>query len=135
MGVSDKVSFTMDLAFRFLPTFTRDLTTTIDAQRARGYELDKLKGGLVARIQRLAPLVIPVVMQSTVTGEEVIDAMDLRAFGTAPRSWLKALHYAARDYFIIGLGVAIFITCCILRWGFGIGGYFVPEFFTKLVTG
>lgn len=135
MGVSDKVSFTMDLAFRFLPTFTRDLTTTIDAQRARGYELDKLKGGLVARIRRLAPLVIPVVMQSTVTGEEVIDAMDLRAFGTAPRSWLKDLHYAPRDYFIIGLGVAIFIICCVLKWGFGIGGFFVPEFFTRLIMG
>jgi len=135
MGVSDKVSFTMDLAFRFLPTFARDLTITIDAQRARGYEMDKLKGGLVARIQKLAPLVIPVTMQSTVTGEEVIDAMDLRAFGTAPRTWLKELHYASRDYFMIGLGVAIFIACCLLKWVFGIGEFYVPEFFTKLLVG
>jgi energy-coupling factor transport system permease protein len=134
MGVSDKVSFTMDLAFRFMPTFARDLTITMDAQRARGYEMDKLKGGLVARIQRLAPLVIPVVMQSTVTGEEVIDAMDLRAFGTRPRTWLKELHYAPRDYFLIGLGVVIVITCCVLKWGFGIGGYFVPDWFTRLLT-
>ncbi len=132
MGVSDKVSFTMDLAFRFLPTFSRDFTTTMDAQRARGYEMDKLKGGLVARIQKLAPLIIPVVMQSTVTGEEVIDAMDLRAFGTKPRSWLKELHYAPRDYFMIGLGVVILLTCCILKWGFGIGGFFVPDWFTRL---
>jgi len=134
MGVSDKVSFTMDLAFRFLPTFARDLTITMDAQRARGYEMDKLKGGLVAKIRRLAPLIIPVTMQSTVTGEEVIDAMDLRAFGTAPRTWLKNLKYAPRDYFIIGLGAAILITCCVLKWGFGIGGFFVPEFFTRLIT-
>ena len=132
MGVSDKVSFTMDLAFRFMPTFARDLTITMDAQRARGYEMDKLEGGIVARIQRLAPLIIPVVMQSTVTGEEVIDAMDLRAFGTKPRTWLKELRYQARDYFMIGLGVAIFLTCCILKWGFGIGGYFVPEWFSRL---
>jgi energy-coupling factor transport system permease protein len=104
----------------------------MDAQRARGYEMDKLKGGLVARIQKLAPLIIPVVMQSTVTGEEVIDAMDLRAFGTKPRSWLKELHYAPRDYFMIGLGVAILLTCCILKWGFGIGGFFVPDWFTSL---
>jgi energy-coupling factor transport system permease protein len=134
MGVSDKVSFTMDLAFRFLPTFARDLTITMDAQRARGYEMDKLKGGLIAKIRRLAPLIIPVTMQSTVTGEEVIDAMDLRAFGTAPRTWLKNLKYAPRDYFIIGLGVAIFITCCVLKWGVGVGGFFVPEFFTRLLT-
>jgi energy-coupling factor transport system permease protein len=97
--------------------------------------MDKLKGGLIAKIRKLAPLIIPVTMQSTVTGEEVIDAMDLRAFGTAPRTWLKKLKYAPRDYVIIGLGVAIFITCCVLKWGFGIGGFFVPEFFTKLFIG
>jgi energy-coupling factor transport system permease protein len=135
MGVSDNISFTMDLAFRFLPTFARDLTITMDAQRARGYEMDNLKGGIVARIQRLAPLVIPVVMQSTVTGEEVIDAMDLRAFGTAPRTWLKNLKYAPRDYIMIGLGIAIFVACCVLKWGFGIGEYFVPDFFTRLLVG
>lgn len=136
MGASDKVSFTMDLAFRFLPTFARDFIITMDAQRARGYEMDKLKGGLVARIQRLAPLIIPVVMQSTVTGEEVIDAMDLRAFGTtSQRTWLKDLTYARWDYVLIGLGAVIFVTCCVLKWGFGIGGYFVPDFFTALLVG
>lgn len=135
MGASDKVSFTMDLAFRFLPTFARDLTITMDAQRARRYEMDKLKGGWVARIQKLAPLVIPVTMQSTVTGEEVIDAMDLRAFGTNQRTWLKLLQYAPRDYLFIGLGVAILIICCALKWGFGIGGFFVPDFFTSVLIG
>ncbi len=134
MGASDNVSFTMDLAFRFLPTFARDLMITMDAQRARGYEMDKLKGGLVARIQKLAPLLIPVVMQSTVTGEEVIDAMDLRAFGTAPRTWLKgpSLQYKRRDYMMLGLGVIILVACCVLKWGFGIGDFFVPDFFTNL---
>lgn len=135
MGASDNVSFTMDLAFRFLPTFARDLVITMDAQRARGYEMDNLKGGLVSRIRRLAPLIIPVVMQSTVTGEEVIDAMDLRAFGTAPRTWLKDLIYAPRDYVMLAIGVIILITCCILKWVFGIGGFFVPDFFTNLFIG
>jgi energy-coupling factor transport system permease protein len=132
MGASDNVSFTLDLAFRFLPTFARDFTITMDAQRARGYELEKLKGGLFGRIRRLSPLIIPVVMQSTVTGEEVIDAMDLRAFGTNKRTWLRELHYARWDYILLGFGVVIFITCCVLKWGFGIGGYFVPDFFTNL---
>ncbi len=132
MGVSDKVSFTMDLAFRFLPTLSRDLSITIDAQRARGYELETLKGGLIARLQRLAPLIIPVTMQSTVTGEEVIDAMDLRAFGTRPRTWLKELRYANRDYFMIGLGIAIFVACCVAKWVFDFGGFWVPEFMYTL---
>ncbi len=132
MGSSDKISFTMDLAFRFLPTLARDFSITIDAQRARGYEMDKLKGGIAARLRRLAPLIIPVVMQSTVTGEEVIDAMDLRAFGTVPRTWLKELHYQPRDYMMLAFGVTILISCCILKWGFGVGGFFVPDFFTHL---
>ncbi|HSO11411.1 MAG TPA: energy-coupling factor transporter transmembrane component T, partial [Anaerolineales bacterium] len=96
---------------------------------------DKLKGGLFEKIRKLAPLIIPVTMQSTVTGEEVIDAMDLRAFGTAPRTWLKDLHYAQRDYIMIGFGVVIFITCCILKWGFGVGGFFVPDFFLNALVG
>lgn len=135
MGASDKFSFTMDLAFRFLPTFGRDFTITMDAQRARAYEIEKLKGGLAEKIRKLAPFIIPVVMQSTVTGEEVIDAMDLRAFGTAPRTWLKQLSYAPRDYLIIGLGVTILLGCCILKWGFGIGEFFVPDFYSNWILG
>ena len=133
MGVSDKVSFTMDLAFRFLPTLARDFTLTVDAQRARGYEVESLKGGLFARIRRLAPLIVPVTMQSTVTGEEVIDAMDLRAFGTAPRTWLKELHYANRDYLIIGLGLLVLFGCFVLRYGFGFGEFWIPDFMYGLV--
>jgi energy-coupling factor transport system permease protein len=134
LGASDKVSFTMDLAFRFLPTFARDFTITMDAQRARGYEMEKLKGGVAARLRRLAPLIIPVVMQSTVTGEEVIDAMDLRAFGTNPRTWIKNedLKYKGWDYFMLGLGLAIFIGGFVLRFVFDIGDFFVPDWFMNL---
>ncbi len=135
LGVSDKVSFSMDLAFRFLPTFTRDFATTVDAQRARGYELESLKGGLFSRIQRLAPLIVPVTMQSTVTGEEVIDAMDLRAFGTAPRTWLKELRYGPKDTFLIGLGILILVGCFVLRYGFGIGEFWIPSFMYALAGG
>jgi energy-coupling factor transport system permease protein len=121
----------MDLAFRFLPTFARDFATTVDAQRARGYEMEALKGGIVAKLQRLAPLIIPVTMQATVTGEDVIDAMDMRAFDTNKRTWIRAkeLHYARPDHFMLALGASIFVACCTLKWVFGIGEFFVPDFF------
>jgi len=135
MGVSDKVSFTMDLAFRFLPTLARDLSITIDSQRARGYEMDNLKGGVIARLRRLAPLIVPVTMQSTVTGEEVIDAMDLRAFGTAKRTWLKDLKYGLGDYLFLGFGISIFLSLMILRYGFGIGNFWIPEFLLRWAGG
>jgi hypothetical protein len=28
--------------------------------------------------------------------------------------------------------VGIVIICCVLKWGFGIGGFFVPDWFTRL---
>jgi energy-coupling factor transport system permease protein len=135
MGASDKFSFAMDLAFRFLPTFSRDFATTVDAQRARGYEMEVLKGGIAAKLRRLAPLIIPVTMQATVTGEDVIDAMDLRAFDTNKRTWIKSveLKYAPRDYAMLGLGAAIFVGCCLLKWVFGVGAFFIPDFFTAFL--
>ena len=125
MGLPDKASFTMDLAFRFIPTLGRDFAITVDAQRARGYEMESLSGGLFSRIRRLAPLIVPVTMQSILTGEEVIDAMDLRAFGVRPRTWLRELHYERRDYLFIGLGVAILVISIILRW-LGHGAFWTP---------
>ena len=31
---------------------------------------------------------------------------------------------------LYGLGVAVFIACCVLKRGFGISGFLVPGFFT-----
>jgi energy-coupling factor transport system permease protein len=131
MGFPDKFSFTMDLAFRFVPTLGRDFMITMDAQRARGYELESARGGIIARLRRLAPLVVPVTMQAIVTGEEVIDAMDLRAFGVRKRTWIRELHLARRDYLFMGLGLAIVILCIVWRIQSG-SDVWVPEWWYSL---
>ncbi len=46
LRMNDKIAYAMDLTMRFIPTFGRDFQLTMDAQRARGYELEKIKGGL-----------------------------------------------------------------------------------------
>jgi len=126
LGLPDKASFTMDLAFRFIPTLARDFSITVDAQRARGYEMESLRGGVISRIRRLAPLIVPVTMQSIMSGEEVVDAMDLRAFGVHPRTWLRELHYERRDYIFIGIGIAILVASIILKL-LGYGKFWMPE--------
>lgn len=125
MGMPDKPAFTMDLAFRFIPTLARDFNITLDAQRARGYELDHLKGGLVAKIRRLAPLFVPITMQSIFSGEEVIDAVDLRGFGVRPRTWLRKLTYAPRDWVLIGIGLLILVGSIVMRI-IGFGDFWFP---------
>jgi energy-coupling factor transport system permease protein len=125
LGMPDKFAYAMDLTMRFIPTFARDFQLTLDAQRARGYELEKIKGGLVAQVRRLAPLMVPVTIHAIVGAEDIIDAMDLRAFGVKPRTWLQQLVYQRRDRILIALGV-VMIAAAIIITLFGYGNFWVP---------
>jgi energy-coupling factor transport system permease protein len=120
LGLPDKIAYAMDLTMRFIPTFGRDFTLTMDAQRARGYELEKLGGGLLAQVRKLAPLVVPVTIHAILGSEDIIDAMDLRAFGVGPRTWLEQLHYRRRDIALIAGGLLMLgVSIVISSWGYG----------------
>src|SRR5512136_3180828 len=114
LGLPDKIAYAMDLTMRFIPTFGRDFQLTMDAQRARGYEIEKLSGGLIAQVRKLAPLVVPVTIHAIMGSEDIIDAMDLRAFGVGPRTWLEQLHYRRRDRLLIAIGALILIISFVL---------------------
>lgn len=120
MGLPDKFAYAIDLSFRFLPTVGRDFGATLDAQRARGFELDKLRGGIFGKIARLAPMIVPVVIGSIVGAEDIINAMELRCFGVGKRTWLTELHLRRIDRLIITLSIAGFLVITLLN----ILGYF-----------
>ncbi len=125
LGFSDKIAYAMDLTMRFIPTFGRDFQLTMDAQRARGYELEKISGGLIAQVRKLGPLIVPVTIHAIIGSEDIIDAMDLRAFGVGPRTWLEELHYRPRDYALMAFGVLLlFFALAVTFWGYG--GFWVP---------
>jgi energy-coupling factor transport system permease protein len=109
LGVPYKFAFALDMAFRYVPAMARDLQTTIDAQRVRGYELDRLRGGALAKSMRLGPIVVPVVLNTILGAEDIVDAMDLRCFGIGPRTWLRQLRYQAFDRFVLGLLAVILV--------------------------
>lgn len=126
LGLGDKIAYAMEMAFRFIPTLGRDLQITMDAQRARGFEMDGGKGkNIFKRIAGFAPLLIPVMVGSVVEGEEITDAMDLRAFGVGPRTWLPQLHYRAGDIVYILFGVLI-VAATIVAKRAGYGGLWIP---------
>src|SRR5579885_387037 len=122
MGLPDKFAYAVDLSFRFLPTVARDFNTTLDAQRARGFEIDKLRGGIFGKIARLAPMVVPVVIGSVVGAEDIISAMELRCFGVGKRTWFIELHARQIDRIIITLSLASFFIITL----FNILGYIFP---------
>jgi energy-coupling factor transport system permease protein len=124
----------MDLTMRFIPTFGRDFQLTMDAQRARGYELDKIRGGLIEQVRKLGPLMVPVTIHAIIGSEDIIDAMDLRAFGVGPRTWLEQLHYRKRDRILIAIGVLILIVSFVLLI-LGYGDFWVPQALLQLAGG
>jgi len=132
LGFPDKLAYTLELAFRYVPTLARDFNVTLDAQKARGYELERMGGSLFQLLTRIAPLIVPVTMNSIITGEDVTNAMDLRCFGTHPRTWLIKLTYAWSDYLLNAASIMILVTSFILTTVLGIGGFTVPDWFLSL---
>jgi energy-coupling factor transport system permease protein len=134
LGLPDKFAYAMDLTMRFIPTFSRDFQLTMDAQRARGYELEKIDGGIIAQVRKMGPIFVPVTIHAIIGSEDIIDAMDLRAFGVGPRTWLDVLERYPRDRILIWCGVLILITSVVLGF-MGYGKFWVPEVLIKLAGG
>lgn len=132
MGIPYRFAFSMDLAFRFVPSLARDFQVTLDSQRARGYEVERIEGGIIKMIRKVAPLIVPVTMNAIVGGEDITNAMDLRCFGLKKRTWIEALTYHWRDYVWIGFGVLVLTASLIVRYGIGVGNFWVPDWFIAL---
>jgi energy-coupling factor transport system permease protein len=131
LRVPYKFAYALDLTFRFLPSLAADMQTTMDAQRIRGYEWDRTRGGPIGRMRKLGPLLVPVTINAIVGAEDTIDAMDLRGFGTGRRTWLRQLAYGRIDFVVLaGFGLLLLaITILSLT---GHTRLWVPDFLIQL---
>jgi energy-coupling factor transport system permease protein len=133
LHVPYKFAYALDLTFRFLPSLAADMQTTMDAQRIRGYEWDRARGGPIGRMRKLGPLMVPVTINAIVGAEDTIDAMDLRGFGTGRRTWLRQLAYGRIDFLVLaGFGL-LFVAITILSLT-GHTRLWVPDFLIQLAT-
>jgi energy-coupling factor transport system permease protein len=117
----------MELSFRFIPTLARNFQVTLDAQRARGFELDARRGNLIQKVRQVAPLLIPVTMNAIVSSEDISNAMDLRGFGQRKRSWLYELKFHWWDYAVIVFSVLMLGTVLLLAYRFNMRLFSVPN--------
>jgi energy-coupling factor transport system permease protein len=109
LGVPEKFAFGIDLTFRFLPSLAADFQTTVDAQRIRGFDWSAGATGFLSRLRRSTPVIVPTVVNAIAGAEDTIDAMDLRAFGTGRRTWLRELHFDRTDRLVL-LGFAVLLA-------------------------
>ncbi len=132
LGLPDRLAYTMELSFRFIPTLARNFQVTLDAQRARGFELDAGRGNFVQKIRRVAPLIIPVTMNAIVSSEDIANAMDLRGFGQQKRTWLYELKFHWWDWAIIAFSALLLAAVLLLAFRFGMRLFSVPRWWYGL---
>lgn len=131
LRVPYKFAYGIDLTFRFVPSLAADMQTTIDAQRVRGYEWEKLGRGPIGKVRRVVPLLTPVTINAIVGAEDTIDAMDLRGFGTGPRTWLRHLAFGLTDRgVLVGFGLLFLVVSVLSQTGRTV--LWVPEVLQRL---
>ncbi len=115
MGLPDKLAFAVELAFRFVPSFAERFERTLEAQKARGLELSPKRAGPLTRLRRLVPLIVPVLMDAILAGEDMADALDLRGFGNRPRTWCGTTRWGAGEWAAVIAGSALVALAIGLR--------------------
>lgn len=87
----------MTIALRFIPTLIEETQKIMNAQKARGADLET--GSLIERIKALIPILIPLLISSVRRAYELAEAMECRCYnGGEGRQRMKQLRYGTRDF-------------------------------------
>lgn len=112
LGVPYKASFAFATGFRFLPTMMGVGQTILEAQRARGLDLEK--GGVMKRLKNYAAIMAPMIVESIRVAHQLALSIEVRGFDARRhRTSLRELSYTSRDRLALVammglLGVAVY---------------------------
>ena len=116
-------AFAFTTAVRFVPVLAEEAQTIMDAQKARGLELEK--GNLLKRIRNYIPILIPLIVSAIRRSLELAEAMESRAWGAIKkRTNLYLLKLHKGDYILIGITMLLLFLTIYTR-------LFVPTEFLK----
>lgn len=102
----------MTLALRFIPVLIEEIERIMNAQKARGADLES--GGLIKRAKALIPILIPLFVSAFRRAYELAFAMECRCYtGGDGRTRMKKMKLAARDFIALAVYV-VFIAGVIL---------------------
>ena len=99
----------MTIALRFIPTLIEETDKIMNAQKARGAQLDS--GNLRQRVKALIPVLIPLFISAFRRADELAMAMECRCYhGGEGRTRLKQLHMHRSDILIAVVAVLVFVA-------------------------
>jgi len=127
--------FAFTTAVRFVPVLAEEAQTIMDAQKARGLELER--GNFLKRIRNYIPILIPLIVSAIRRSLELAEAMESRAWGaTKKRTNLYVLKMHRGDFVLIVITVLILAVAIYIHLSFRIpslnellGGLFKPQDF------
>jgi energy-coupling factor transport system permease protein len=112
LGLPFVVSFTLSLAFRLTPLFMDAGQTIVMAQKTRGLDLDA--GGLLARLRRYVPIIVPIMVSGLRRADQLAVALESKGFGNRRRrSVLSEYPLTWRDAVLLTVVVAV---CAVFAW-------------------
>ncbi len=119
-------AFAFTTAVRFVPVLAEEAQTIMDAQKARGLELEK--GGLLKRIRNYIPVLIPLIVSAIRRSLELAEAMESRAWGaTKKRTNLYLLKLHKGDYALLIITIIVLLVSLYVRFFIPIP--FISSFF------
>jgi energy-coupling factor transport system permease protein len=108
-------AFAFTTAVRFVPVLAEEAQTIMDAQKARGLELEK--GGFLKRIRNYVPVLIPLIVSAIRRSLELAEAMESRAWGaTKKRTNLYSLKLRRGDFALLAVNVAVLVVAIYVRF-------------------
>jgi energy-coupling factor transport system permease protein len=107
-------AFAFTTAVRFVPVLAEEAQTIMDAQKARGLELEK--GGFLKRIRNYVPVLIPLIVSAIRRSLELAEAMESRAWGaTKKRTNLYALRLHRGDLALLAITIGVLVVAVYVR--------------------
>ena len=102
-----ELAMMMSIALRFIPTLIEETDKIMNAQKARGAQLDT--GKMTDRVKALVPVLIPLFISAFRRADELAMAMECRCYrGGDGRTRLKVLHCEKQDYIDLAVCIACF---------------------------
>ena len=87
----------MTIALRFIPTLIEEAEKIMNAQKARGADLES--GGLIQRVKALIPILIPLLISAVRRAYDLAEAMECRCYnGGEGKTRMKQMKMKTRDY-------------------------------------
>ncbi len=100
----DTLAMIMTLALRFIPTLIEEVDKIMNAQKARGADLES--GNVIQRAKALVPILVPLFVSAIRRAYELAFAMECRCYtGGAGRTRMKKMKFG----FIDAVSILIFL--------------------------